>query len=115
MIMSMTQLVYDTGTIVVPPGLGLKQIGPTLDVRRFSKIRIVAHEVPPVPPGDIFIDLFVREGSVVMPLAVELAFTGALPDTRVIDVPGREVEVFVRDIPAPTPRRLHLLIFGLES
>ena len=67
--MSTTHLLYDTGTITVPPGAGLTQIGPTLDIRKCAKIRVVAHEVLPGPAGPILIDLHVREGSISLPLA----------------------------------------------
>jgi hypothetical protein len=115
--MSTTHLVYDTGTISVPPGGGLTQIGPTLDVRKYSKIRVVAHEAPPIPPGPgaILIDLRVKEGSITMPLALGLAFGGPEPDTRVFEVPGRELEVFVHDLPPGAARKLHLFVFGLEN
>jgi hypothetical protein len=115
--MSTTHLVYDTGTIVVPPGLGLTQIGPTLDVRKYSKIRVVAHEVPPGPLlGGILIDLQVKEGNVILPLALGIAPLAppAVPSTAVFEVPGRELEIFVRDIPGGPPRKLRLFLFGLE-
>ena len=115
--MSTTHLVYDSGTIAVPAGLGLHQIGPTLDVRKYSKIRVAAHEVPPGPfLGGILIDLHVKEGAISMPLAlgvIHLAPAEAA-HTAVFDVPGRELEIFVRDIPGGLPRKLRLLVFGLE-
>lgn len=115
--MSTTHLVYDTGTVVVPPGLGLTQIGPTLDVRKYSKIRVVAHEVPPGPfLGGIVIDLQVKEGNVILPLALGIVPVAppAAAHTAVFDVPGRELEIFVHDIPAGAPRKLRLFVFGLE-
>lgn len=111
--MSITHLVYDTGTIVVPPGIGLTQIGPNLDVRKYSKIRVLAHELAP-PVGGILIDLQVVEGNIAMPLAVGIALPFPPALNAVYDVPGRELQIFVRDIPAGAPRRLRLFVFGLE-
>jgi hypothetical protein len=110
--MSTTHLVYDTGTITVPPGLGLTQIGPNLDVRKYARIRVLANEVAP-PVGGVLIDLQVTEGGLTLPLAVGLALP-FIPDTAVFDVPGRELQIFVEDIPAPAARKLRLLVFGLE-
>jgi hypothetical protein len=110
--MSTTHLVYDTGTITAPPGLGLTQIGPNLDVRKYAKIRVVANEVAP-PIGGVLIDLQVTEGGVTLPLAVGIALP-FFPDTAFFEVPGRELQIFVQDIPAGLPRRLRLLVFGLE-
>jgi len=111
--MSTTHLVYDTGTITVPTGLGLTQIGPNLDVKKYSKIRVLANEVAP-PLGGVLIDLQVTEGGISLPLAVGLALP-FIPDTAVFDVPGRELQIFVEDIPPGAPRRLRLLVYGLES
>jgi hypothetical protein len=110
--MSTTHLVYDTGTISVGPGGGLTQIGPNLDVREYSKIRVIANEVPP-PGGDILIDLVVTEGGVSLPLALGVAIP-ILPDTGVFDVPGRELQIFVADFPGPA-RKMRLLVFGLKE
>jgi len=113
--MSTTHLVYDTGTISVPPGFGLTQIGPNLDVRKYSKIRVIGNEIPP-PAGVIVIDLVVNEGGVggvSVPLALGLVFPFP-PFDAVFDVPGRELQIFVRDIPPPVPAKLRLLVFGLE-
>jgi hypothetical protein len=110
--MSTTHLVYDTGTIAVPAGLGLTQIGPNIDVRKYAKIRVIAHDIPP-PPGAVLIDLQVTEGGVSLPLAVRLALPFG-PMDAVFDVPGRELQIFVHDIPAGPPKKLRMLVFGLE-
>jgi hypothetical protein len=107
----MTHLVYDTGTITVGPG-PLTQIGPNLDVSKYSKIRVLADEVAP-PAGPILVDLQVVEGNVTLPLAIGLAFPLPLPHTAVFEVPGRELQIFVRE--APPGKRLRLFVFGLES
>lgn len=108
--MSTTHLVYDTGTITVVGGP--TQIGPNLDVRKYSKIRVMANEVP-FPGGAIFIDLVVNEGGVSLPLAMGLAVP-IIPDTAVFDVPGRELQIIVADV-GPAPKKLRLLVFGLEE
>ena len=110
--MSTTHLVYDTGTIVVPPGVGLTQIGPNLDVRKYAKIRVVGNEVAP-PIGAVLVDLQMKEGSLTLPLAMGIALP-ILPDTAVFDVPGRELQIWVHDIPGGAARRLRLFVFGLE-
>jgi hypothetical protein len=111
--MSTTQLIYDTGLIAIPAGFGLKQIGPNLDIRKYAKIRVIAHEVP-VPGGAILIDLHVTEGTVSLPLALGLALPIG-PLDAVFDVPGRELQIFVRDFPGPGPaKKLHMFVFGLE-
>jgi hypothetical protein len=110
--MSTTHLVYDTGTISVGPGPGPMQIGPNLDVREYSKIRVMANEIPP-PGGLVLIDLVVTEGGVSLPLAIGLAVP-ILPDTAVFDVPGRELQIFVADFPGPA-RKIRLLVFGLKE
>ena len=111
--MSTTHLLYDSGTVMVPPG-PLTQIGPTLDVRKCAKIRVVAHEVAPGPPGPILIDLYVKEGAVALPFAAGIVFPlpPDVPESAVFDVPGRELEIFVRELGAP--KKLRLLVFGLE-
>jgi len=93
--MSTTHLIYDAGLIAVPAGFGLKQIGPNLDIRKYAKIRVIAHEVPPVGPGGILLDLQVTEGAVSLPLALGIALPLGPVDT-VFDVPGRELQIFVR-------------------
>jgi hypothetical protein len=110
--MSTTQLVYDSGNIYIPTGAAVHQIGPTLDVRKYSKIRAVAHDLL-APFGDVQIFFAVKEGNVTIEL-VEGVLIGAgqRHGTAVFDVPGRELEIFVRDIAAP--KRLQLFIFGLE-
>ncbi|HXW73035.1 MAG TPA: hypothetical protein VEK34_16695 [Methylocella sp.] len=110
--MSTTHLVYDTGLIAIPAGFGLKQIGPNLDIRKYAKIRVMAHEVPP-PVGAVLIDLLVTEGSVSLPLALGLALPFG-PIDAVFDVPGRELQIFVRDFPGGAVRKLHMFVFGLE-
>jgi len=117
--MSTNHLLYDSGTIVIPAGPAPFQIGPTLDVRKYAKIRVVAHDYSG-PFGDIHIRFRVKEGNVVIELPppdlVLLFGPGANTGTVVFDVPGRELEMFVRDFPAAplTGKRLHLFVFGLE-
>jgi hypothetical protein len=116
--MSTTQLVYDTGNIFIPAGPTQHQIGPTLDVRKYSKIKVVAHDSLPSGSGnDVHIRFRVKEGNVAIELPEQVALVGTIHNAdTVIDVPGRELEIFVRDFPATFPgRNLQLFIFGLES
>ena len=112
--MSTTHLVYDSGTIAVLPGKA-HQIGPNLDVRKYSKIRVIAHDfVRPYPPEPILIDLLVKEGSIELPLLLGVALPPGGPLDVVLDVPGRELQIFVQEFKWETPRRMHMFVFGLE-
>jgi len=112
--MSTTHLVHDTGLITVPTGPA-HQIGPDFDVHKYSKIRVVAHHIPPPAGGAILVDLLVVESNVPMPLAVGFAFPPTFPNffDAVFDVPGRTLRIMVRDIPGPG-LRMRLFLFGLE-
>jgi hypothetical protein len=115
--MSTTHLVYATGNIFIPHGPTEFQIGPTLDVRKYSRIRVVARDFT-APFGDINIHFRVKEGNVVIELPTEVVLfgPGAHHASKVIDVPGRDLEIFVRDFPAPpfAGKRLEMFVFGLE-
>lgn len=109
--MSTTHLVYDTGTLHLAPGAA-HQIGPNLDVRKYAKIRLIAHDF--VSPGAAtLIDLLVKEGSVELPVLRGIEVAGSGPIDVVLDVPGRELQIWVHEI-AGAARRLHILLFGLE-
>jgi hypothetical protein len=112
--MSTTHLVYDTGTIYVQPGRA-HQIGPNLDVRKYSKIRVIAHDFSPKPPEPILVDLLVKEGSIELPLLLDIALPFAAgPLDVVLDVPGRELQIWVKEFKWETPRKLQMFVFGLE-
>jgi hypothetical protein len=112
--MSTTHLVYDSGTITVPAGLGLTQIGPNLDVRKYSEIRVVGIDFGGLIPAVLY-DLQVVEGGIALPLAVGIAIGVIVGEVdRVFRVPGRELQILVEDIPLPGPANLRLLVFGLE-
>jgi hypothetical protein len=112
-VMSTTHLIYDSGNMFLPSGAAVHQIGPTLDVRKYSKIRVVAEDLL-APFGDAQIFLAVKEGNITVELEEVILFgPGVRQRTVVYDVPGRHLEIFVRDLAAP--KRLVLLIFGLEE
>jgi hypothetical protein len=118
--MSITHLIYDTGTIHIPLGPVPLQIGPTLDVRKYAKIRVVAHDPFLGPPAILHIHFHVREGNISIPLpspadALVLAGGPLHNASKVIDVPGRELEMFIHDFPGGfAGKNLRLFIFGLE-
>jgi hypothetical protein len=109
--MSTTHLLFDSGTLNLAAGPA-HQIGPNLDVRKYSQIRFIAHDVIAGPEKTKF-DLLVKEGSVELPLRVGIEWPGADPFDVVLDVPGRELQIWVHEFGGKA-RRLHILLFGLE-
>lgn len=115
--MSNTELLWDSGNIHIPGGPA-RQIGPTLDVRKYSEVRVCAHDSLPGGPGnDMRIHFRVKEGNVAIELPQEIALIGGNHHaTAVIDVPGREMEVFVRELTPPfVGRNLQVFVFGHEG
>jgi hypothetical protein len=49
-----------------------------------------------------------------LPLALGFVIPIVGPQTAVFDVPGRELQIFVTDLPVAIAKRLRLFIFGLE-
>jgi hypothetical protein len=112
--MSTNQLIFDSGTILLPAPFALPfQLGPNLDVRKYSKIRILAKDFEPAAKA-VGIVLMAREGSVAVELGERLLLGGgAHHTTHVYDVPGRELQIFIVEIGGP--KKLQLLLFGLED
>jgi hypothetical protein len=98
--MSTTHLVWDSGTFTLIGPPPMKQIGPTLDVRKYARIRVAAHDLAGFPPQVIDIRVRIREGGVaiLLPKPVVLGPGGAPHNSSVVyDVPGREVELVTLD------------------
>jgi hypothetical protein len=58
--------------------------------------------------------VLVREGAVELPLLLGIEVSGPDPFDVVLDVPGRELQIWIREHKGPA-RRLHMFVFGLES
>jgi hypothetical protein len=87
-----------------------------MDVRKYAKIRIMAHEfAPSVAPNILVIGLRVKEGAVTIPLPshfLTFPFPPGPTQDWVIEVPGRELEMFVHELVGA--KHLHVFVFGLE-
>lgn len=115
--MSTTHLVWDSGTFTLIGPPPIKQIGPTLDVRKYAQIRVAAHDLAGLPPQLIEIRVRVREGGVtiVLPTPVVLGpGPGPHNSSVVYDVPGREAELVTLDTAPFVGRMIQVVVFGLE-